>query len=233
MKKALLLLSIFSLVACTSSKEEKIFSDFDKKYAEEEKSCLKLEELMQESTINNPDDVRFVKDEDAALKVIENFDIKPLSYSRYHSHYILLNQHCFHDKKGMFYACPNPVTSYLFFRALIKTSIDTPWSKPTQDKALKLVSQHIRQQVFENEGGLLDKGSSLELLELMAQKGVLNKDLLPEIQKLIKQVESDRESIKSGKLLNCEEALKKDQKEMQLTEIISAKMSHLLSSLPN
>lgn len=231
------LIFLFILVSCQNSEGTKIFADFDKEHRSAEMACRTYEEFFVKKsfTEDGPEDFpyQFVKDEKAALKAIGGYNLDILDHSRIVNYETLLFKHCdLNSKTGdMGYYCPDSVTHYTFFKALLTSIKIEKWSDSTKKKAFDLIRKYL---VKENDQatGLVTRGLLLNLLKIMAADGIIDKKHILVIEQATADFDREMEIIRNRKFVReCKSMSANFNTEMKASEVFRNRIQEILTSI--
>lgn len=227
----------FILVGCQNSEGTKIFADYDKEHKAAEMACRTYEEffIKKSFTEDGPDDFpyQFIKDEKEALKAIDGYNLDIINHSRIVNHQTLLYKHCDLNSKidAMGYYCPDSITHYTFFRALLTSMKLEKWSESTKKKALELTKKYL---VKENDqaAGLVSRGFLLNLLKIMATDGMIDKRHIPDIEKASADFDRETDLIRNRKVIReCESMAAYFNSEMDTSADFRTRIQKILTSI--
>lgn len=137
-----------------------------------------------------PDDQvaeRFIKDEQKALKLMRSLDYKKITFRESSDYNKFLYKTCPSDFKSL--KIPEDRCNYVFelfyfFKALVYSVNNYPWSKRTKDEAIMHIQKYLK-VIGENQTDLFDKLLAISILKLSSELSLTSgngKELIRELE---------------------------------------------------
>jgi hypothetical protein len=184
-----------------------------------------------ESLKTNPDvhNIRFVRDEQKALEIMNKFSTKRLGLDFNYNQALAELENCSTVKHAQNF-CENTFLTLNFFRGLSYGLTNYNWSKKTQDKGIKIFEDYIHESI-KHKSTLISRIILISTLSEMSKAKLISKPTLKQIEQLQSHAESANQELTSElkkKKWTCEETIKIKLKEIQISQDLTNKIKKLI-----